>query len=463
MNQFTFEARTRMTLGIFMIVGVLCLLLAGLTDGMRFWSNYLHNSVFFLGIGFISLFILTAFTTAYAGWHTVIKRVWESFSMFLIPGLILMLVVIAGLWLGWHNLYHWAHEPSVETDTILQGKSGFLNKTWYTLGTIIIVAVWIWFAIRYRKLSVAIDESAPGDYKAYKRTQLLSAIFLPIAGFTSAALIWQWVMSVDAHWYSTLFAWYTTASWFVAAMCLTIMLLIWLKGKGYFAEVTADHFHDLGKYVFAISIFWTYLWFSQYMLIWYGNVGEETVYFRTRQEEYPVLFWGNLLLNFVLPFFVLMRNDTKRKYGTLFFVALFVFLGHWWDFFQMIKPGVAHTVHEIHLMEEGHGDHHHDGETTTLGQHDEGAHQEDDSHGAEAHAVADHGEGGHGEEDHGDGHHGSTFQMGTTIPGFLELGTLLGFLAGFLYFVLSAMARSSTVPENDPYIEESRHHTVWPY
>ncbi|MCB0635795.1 MAG: hypothetical protein KDC54_04225, partial [Lewinella sp.] len=298
MNQFTFEARTRTILGAFMILGVVCLLIAGLTDSARFWSNFLHNSVFFLGLGFISMFILAAFTTAYAGWHVQIKRIWESFSLFMIPGLILMLVVILGLWLGWHHLYHWADEASVANDPILQGKSSFLNKGWYTFGTLLIVGLWIWFARRNRQLSRDMEQAGEGDYQAYKKSYTISAIFLPIAGFSSAAMIWQWVMSVDAHWYSTLFAWYATASLFVAAMCLTIMLLIWLRSKGYFSTITANHFHDLGKYVFAISIFWTYLWFSQYMLIWYGNNGEETIYFHLRQQEYPVLFYGNLLLNF---------------------------------------------------------------------------------------------------------------------------------------------------------------------
>lgn len=429
-----------------MILGVVCLLIAGLTDSARFWSNYLHNSVFFLGLGFISMFILAAFTTAYAGWHVQIKRIWESFSLFMIPGLILMLVVILGLWLGWHHLYHWSDEASVANDPILQGKSSFLNKGWYTFGTLLIVGLWIWFARRNRQLSREMEQAGQGDYKAYKKSYTISAIFLPIAGFSSAAMIWQWVMSVDAHWYSTLFAWYATASLFVAAMSLTIMVLIWLRSKGYFSTVTADHFHDLGKYVFAISIFWTYLWFSQYMLIWYGNNGEETIYFHLRQQEYPVLFYGNLLLNFVLPFLVLMRNDTKRKFGTLFFVALFVFLGHWWDFFQMIKPGVAHTYHEVHMMHEGGADDHGDAATMTATEHHE-------DHGEEAHAAADHGEEAHG----------SSFQMGTTIPGFLELGTLLGFLAGFLYFALGSLTKAPLVPENDPYLGESKHHAVWPY
>ncbi len=417
MNQFTFESKQKSVLIGFMILGLLCLGLnfAFFDDSLhtRFWSNFLHNSVFFTGIAFISLFVLAAFTTAYAGWHTVLKRVWEAYSLFLIPGLVLIAVLIVGLWGHFHHLYHWADAEAVAEDPIMSGKSGFLNKGWYTFGTLIIVGSWIFFATKIRSLSVQEDSEGTSDFKLHRKIRLWSAIFLPIAGFTSAAMIWQWVMSVDAHWYSTMFAWYATCSWFVAAMALTILTIIYMKSKGYFTNVTPEHLHDLGKYMFAFSIAWTYLWFSQYMLIWYGNNGEETIYFRTRLDHYPVLFYGNLIMNFLLPFLILMRNDTKRKYGTLVFVSILVFFGHWWDFFQMIKPGVLHTAQEAM--------------------------------------------GGHGAEG---AHHATGFMMGFTIPGLLEIGIMLGFLAGFLYFAFSHMAKASLEPKNDPYLAESLHHHV---
>ncbi len=415
MNQYQIDGKLKTVLLGMMGVGLLCLVLTFFQDDAlhtRFWSNYLHNAVFFTGIGFVSLFVMTAFTTAWAGWYTVVKRVFEAYSLFLVPGLILMLVVIAGMWGGFHHLYHWADDKAVASDPILQGKSSFLNKGWYTFGTLIIVGIWIFFANKLRSLSIEEDMSGTADFSHHKRMRIWSAAFLPIGGFTSAAIVWQWVMSVDAHWYSTLFAWYTTVSWFVSALALIILTIVYLKSKGYLEEVTVEHLHDLGKYLFAFSVFWTYLWFSQYMLIWYANVGEETVYFRTRIEEYPVLFYGNLILNFVLPFLILMRNDTKRKYGTLVFVSIIVLFGHWFDFFQMIKPGVLHTAHEAL------------------------------SHAAE--------EGGH------HGHHGAP--IGFLIPGLLEIGTMLGFLGGFLYFVLNRLSKAALVPKNDPYLEESLHH-----
>lgn len=431
-NQFVFEGKQKTVLIGFMILGFICLGITFVTDPARFWSNYFQNAVLFLGMSFVALFVLSAFMLAYAGWHVVMKRIWEAFSLFLPIGLVLMLPVIIGLWTHSHHLYHWSMEgiadpASANYDKILAGKVGFLNKNWYTFGSIIFVGLWAFFAYRLRALSVKEDQEGSRDYSIHESMKKYAAIFLPIGAFTSAAMIWQWVMSIDGHWYSTLYAWYCTASWFVAMMALTIILLIYLKSKGYYEQVTAEHMHDLGKYLFAFSIFWTYLWFSQFMLIWYGNNGEETVYFYTRRHEYTVLYFGNLILNFVMPFFILMRNDTKRKYGSMAFVAIVCFFGHWWDYFYMVKPGVLinyeHASHGAH----GHGEAH------------DAAH-----HGAEA--VA------HGAE------HVSSFVSGFTVPGLLEIGTMLGFLALFIFFVFTQLSRASLVPKNDPYLEESLHH-----
>jgi hypothetical protein len=431
MNQFIFKGNLKTALIGAIILGVICLGWTWMIDDenhTRFWSNFLHNSVFFTGIAFTAIFFIAVCITAYAGWHTVFKRIWESFAMFLIPGLILMAIIGIGVFMHWHHLYHWADtsllvEGSENYDRILAGKASFLNKNWYLFGTVIIVGTWAYFAIKLRNLSIQEDEQGDSTFSHHRTMRKYAAIFLPIAGFTSAALVWQWVMSVDAHWYSTLFAWYATASWFVSMIALTILVLIYLKGKGYFPEVQQNHIHDLGKFLFAFSIFWTYLWFSQYMLIWYANVGEETIYFKERYDNYPVLFFGNIVINFAIPFLVLMRNDTKYKLGSVGIIAGIVLIGHWLDFFLMFKPGIAHTAHESHGAVSAAVDH---------------------GHEAVAHATE----------------HASSFVSGFTLPGLLELGTFIGFLGLFLFVFFTYLAKSSLSPKNDPYFEESLHHHV---
>jgi len=392
-------------------LGVICLGMTWMVDDefhSRFWSNLLHNSVFFTGIALMAGFFLCVCIIAWAGWHTVFKRVWEAMSMNLLVGLIFMTIIALATYLHGHHLYHWTDVTGIinDNDQVLIGKAGFLNKNVYLGFTLVFVGLWLFFMYRIRNLSIAEDAHGDASFTHHHKMRKYAALFLPLVGFSSAAMIWQWIMSIDAHWYSTMFAWYTGASWFVSMMCFTVLSLIYLKGKGYYPEVTA-------------------------------NVGEETIYFRERFDKYPILFYGNLVINFLLPFFVLMRNDTKRKFGSLGFVAGAVFVGHWIDFFLMIKPGVAINTH--HAMG-GHGDH-------------------GDGHGHGAEHAGDHGHGVADAAHHG-AEHASEFILGTSFPGFLEIGTMIGFLSLFTLVFFMVLSKARLVPKNDPYLEESLHHHV---
>ncbi|HJW30263.1 MAG TPA: hypothetical protein VJ508_13565, partial [Saprospiraceae bacterium] len=244
MNQFIFEKRQKTLFGAMMLIGVISLVITWMGDDAlhtRFWSNVLHNSVFFTGIALMALFMIAAKITAWAGWYTLFKRVWEAYSLFLIVGLVLMLIIALGIWGGWHHLYHWADAKAVAGDEVLKGKSSFLNKGWYTFGTIIIVGVWILIATRLRSLSVDQDAHGDANFTQARKMRIWGAAALPIIGFGSAAIIWLWVMSVDAHWYSTLFAWYSSVSLMVAMVALTIITLIVLKIRGYFPMVNIEH------------------------------------------------------------------------------------------------------------------------------------------------------------------------------------------------------------------------------
>jgi hypothetical protein len=523
-TQFVFEGKTKRVLIGGMALGAICLVLSFLNDDefhTRFWTNYLHNAVFFTGISFMAMFFLSAQITAFAGWNSVVKRVWEAMSQFMWVGIILMSVLVIGVWGHLHHLYHW-NTPGISDpnnplyDKIIAGKAGFLNPVWYTVGTIGFLAIWYFWAVNLRKASVDQDTMETENFAYYKKQRKWAASFLPLGGFLSTVFLWQSVMSIDAHWYSTMFAWYSMVSMWLGAISMTVMLIIYLKSKGYLDYVTHDHLHDIGKFLFGISVFWTYLWFDQFMLIWYANNGEETIYFKERMNHYPVLFWGNLLLNFVTPFLILMRNDTKRKFGTMFFVAIIVFFGHWWDYFYMIKPGARIAAHEATELKEGKhhsttqiskkGGHDAEGDAKTAAaeatespalkaeshagageQHDAAAHEAkpdapveaahstespaaDTDHSKDAHTppvddaveaaaapsseVDEHGAG------HGDGHHDESkaFKLGFTIPGLEEIGVMIGFLSLFLFFFFNQLSKASLVPWKDPYLDESLHH-----
>ncbi|MEI6409041.1 MAG: hypothetical protein WCR52_06645 [Bacteroidota bacterium] len=484
-TQFVFEGKQKRVLIGGMALGALCLLLSYLNDDefhTRFWTNYLHNAVFFTGIAFTTMFFLSAQITAFGGWNTVIKRVWEAMSQFMWVGLILMGVLVISVWGHMNHLYHW-NTPGLTDpnspiyDKVIAGKSGFLSPMFYTVGVVGFLAIWYFWAYKLRQTSVDQDTMETESLDYYKKQRKWAASFLPLGGFLSTVFLWESVMSVDPHWYSTMFAWYSMISVLLAGVALTVMLIIYLKSLGYMEYVNRSHLHDLGKYLFGISVFWTYLWFDQFMLIWYANNGEETIYFNERMLHYPILFWGNLLLNFVVPFFILMRNDTKRKFGTMFFVAFIVFFGHWWDYFYMIKPGARIAAFEAKELMEGKHSSKKAEEAAPITEAKTEASKPAETAAAEA-AAPVHGEKAAEAENHPteqkesatateQGEHGSaaeeigpdkSFKLGFTIPGFEEIGIMIGFLSLFLFFFFNQLTKVSLIPFKDPYLEESLHH-----
>jgi hypothetical protein len=314
----------------------------------RFWAVLLQNSVFFLLVVNASMFFICATTLAMGGWQMAFRRVPEAISSVVPVFAILALLVFLGIiFTGQHNIYHWLDKEHVEHDPILKGKSAILNPTFFMIWTVITLFMWSWVGSKMRQLSSKADEKM--DQESAKKyiwnNTVWAAIFIVFFALTVGSTIpWLWLMSIDAHWYSTMYSWYTFVSSFVAGMSLVALFVVYLKNHDYLEYVTEEHLHDIGKFMFAFSVFWTYLWYSQFMLIWYANIPEETIYFKPRmQGVYRGVFFLNLITNFAVPFLLLMRKGAKRNYTTITFLAVLIILGHWVDFYQMVMPG---TVHE---------------------------------------------------------------------------------------------------------------------
>lgn len=316
-------------------------------DKTRFWAVLLQNSVFFLLICNASMFFICATTLAHGGWPIAFRRVPEAISAVVPIFAIFALLVFIGIIMGHqHHIYHWIDKDAVAGDKILTWKKGFLNPTFFFVWTVITLVVWTLTGRKMRQLSRKADEGPMGTEESKKyiwNNTVWASVFTVFFALTTGSTIpWLWFMSIDAHWYSTMYSWYTFASSFVAGVSLMALFIIFLKNKGYLEHTTREQLHDVGKFMFAFSIFWTYLWFSQFMLIWYANIPEETIYFKIRfQGPYRGIFFLNFVINFIAPILILMTRGSKRNYAVITFMAVVIILGHWLDFYQMVMPGTV--------------------------------------------------------------------------------------------------------------------------
>jgi hypothetical protein len=287
----------------------------------------------------ISLGALAFYAIQYAsqsGWSPVLFRVMQAITYYLLPG---ALIVLAIAFFADKHLFIWMDPDVVAHDKLLQAKAGWLNKTAFLIRGLIFIGGWSLYRYFSRKFSLAQDLA--NDNKNFKRNFQISAGFLVFYIYTESMMSWDWVMSVDPHWFSTLFGWYVFASMIVSGITTIALMTIYLKSKGYIKFVNDSHLHDLAKYMFGFSVFWAYLWFSQFMLIWYANIPEEVTYFVTRIEDYTIPFFTMFALNFIFPFLVLMNSDYKRIPWFIVMAGMIILVGHYMDVYNMIMPATV--------------------------------------------------------------------------------------------------------------------------
>ena len=337
----------------------------GDTSSTRFWAVMLQNSVFWLLVVNASMFFLCVTTMAMGGWQVALRRVPEAISSVVpIIGIITFIVLMSIVWGGHTDIYHWVDKDAVAKDHVLSGKSGFLNPVFFTVWSTLTIGLWTLLGRKMRAMSLSSDKNGPMDYETGKKwiwnNTVWASLFTVFFALTVASTIpWLWLMSIDAHWYSTMYSWYTFASTFVSGMSLVALFLIYLKNRGQLEYVTEEHLHDIGKFMFAFSVFWTYLWFSQYMLIWYSNQPEETKYFiqrlgtATAAGPYKGIFFFNLIVNFLCPLLILMMRGAKRNWAVMTFMGVLIIFGHWIDFYQMVMPGTMGSHGELGLFDFG--------------------------------------------------------------------------------------------------------------
>jgi len=331
----------------------------------RVYTTLWMNNVFFTGLGLIGLFFVAIQYAAQAGWSVGVKRVAMAMGQWIPIAGVLMLV----FWFaGKGDLFHWTHadlydKASGDYDAIIDAKGVYFFwplanggfPAFFILRLVLFFGMWYMFFMWIRREMLA--EDIDGSTAHWSKARTISAFFLIFFGVSSSVSAWDWVMSIDTHWFSTMMGWYVFASWWVTGLAMITLIVSQLKQAGYLKIVNANHLHDLGKFVFAFSIFWTYIWFSQFMLIFYANIPEETVYFIQRRNVSPYswIFFANLIINFALPFLLLMMRDSKRHIGMLKVVCPLVIVGHWLDYYLMVTPGVMKGEGSLGLLEIGMG------------------------------------------------------------------------------------------------------------
>ncbi len=305
----------------------------------RPWSALYVAAFFFFMIALGVLAFYAVQHAAQAGWSPLLFRIMEGITAYLVPGGIIVFVILVLSVLHFNHLFTWMDAEVVEHDRLLQGKKGYLNPTFFLIRAAIFLGGWIAYRQVSRRLSLAHDKAE--DNSNFKKNFRWSAGFLVFYLVSESMMSWDWIMSLDPHWFSTLFGWYVFASMFVSGITVIAMVTIYLKSKGYLEEVNDSHIHDLAKFMFGISIFWTYLWFSQFMLIWYANIPEEVTYFVTRIEHYKLPYFGMVVLNFIFPLLVLMNSDYKRVNWFVIMTGIVILFGHYMDVFNMVMPATV--------------------------------------------------------------------------------------------------------------------------
>ena len=303
----------------------------------RPWAAFYVPLFFFFMIA-LGVFVFYATQVASsAGWSVVLFRVMEGLSASIVPIGILLFIFLVLSALGMNHLFPWMHAKG---DEIVEAKSFWLNIPGWLIRTFIYIVGFIVFRHFIIKKSVAQDTAT--NVEAHEKGFKLTILFIAFFMLSESAFSWDWIMSLDPHWFSTLFAWYIFASGIVSAVTVIALVAIYLKSKGYLEFVNKSHIHDVAKFMFGFSIFWTYLWFAQYMLIWYAHMPEETVYFVPRTTGvYKFIYFFMLILNFLFPLIVLMDRDWKRKNIFVIVVGLVVLAGHYLDFYLMVMPSAV--------------------------------------------------------------------------------------------------------------------------
>jgi hypothetical protein len=342
---------TRTAFMVLAAIGVITAAAGAFMSPARMWAGWLVVAYYSLGLGLAGLCFVAIHYTTGSTWSVAIRRIPEALA----GTLPYSLALLAILFIVHPQLYGWTTDEAFINGTTkaMAFKRFWLSRPFFLIRAAVYAAVWIGFALAIQKRSRRQDED--GDPRWTRENFRLSAACLVLFGITVTLSSFDWVMSLEYHWFSTIFGVYNFAGLFESGLAAMILIALWLERTGPLRNVLSEsHLHDLGKLMFAFSIFWMYIWFSQYMLIWYTDIPEETSYYLLRGGGgWYALFLVNIVLNWVIPFIVLLRRDMKRQRLVIAVVAATILVGRWLDVYLMVFPGVVGGTPTLGLWEIG--------------------------------------------------------------------------------------------------------------
>ena len=309
-------------------------------DAARTWASLLQNAFFFLTLALGAFVFVAINRVANAGWDTAIRRVPEAMMSYLPIGSVAMLAVYFGrdyLYEGLRSSFGYVNNPMVF-------KNAWLSTSFFFARMAVFLGVWLLLALLIKRESRKQDED--GELRHTRRIKRYAAIFLVVFGLTFTLASFDWLMSIEPLFYSTIYAFYVISGLLLSAFASITILAVVLRRRCLLAELNDEHLHKLGKLVLGFSTFWAYIWLSQYLLIYYANLPEETIYYirRLQTPGWKFFFFANIFLNWLIPFALLLPRSVKNKDGWLLTACGIVLLGHWIDLYVMIFPVFEHSA-----------------------------------------------------------------------------------------------------------------------
>lgn len=317
-------------------VGVVSFALGFAFDAKRTWANYLLNNYYFLSIAMGAAFFGAIQYITQSGWSAAFKRIPEAMVAYIPFAGVFFLIMFFGM----HSIFEWTHDEVIQHDHLIHHKSPYLNIPFFFARVVVFFAAWTLMSKLLRKLSLQEDEF--GGIQYFEKSELYSKVFIFIIAITFSLFAVDMLMSLDPHWFSTIFAAKSFIAAFLHGSSVITLIVIILFRMGKLEILNRSHLHDFTRYIFMTSIVWGYFNFAEFMLIWYGNIPEETVWFVERWHgAYKILFFANIILNWAIPFFVLMPRKSSRSKMFIFPVIVLLIIGQYTELYFIIWPNVV--------------------------------------------------------------------------------------------------------------------------